>query len=95
MPHWEVHSFQLNIDEGDSAVHLLVDRQADPKNIDKAVLVDGGKVYGADCIFNFRAILNKADSGYTQGRGRRFREFDAIVISHWDSDHCEGIVQAL
>ncbi|KAG8533528.1 uncharacterized protein KY384_001268 [Bacidia gigantensis] len=95
MPHWEVHSFQLNIDEGDCAVHLLVDEKQSPKNIDKAVLIDGGKAYGAACILDFRTIMSRIDSDYSQGTNDYFRTFDAIVISHWDSDHREGIVQVL
>ena len=95
MPLWEVHSFQLNIDEGDCAVHLLVDRNVTPKDIKKAVLIDGGKEYGSECIWEFRYILGKKDSGYSQGTGSMFRHFDAIVITHWDSDHRAGIVKAL
>lgn len=94
---WEVHSYQLNIDEGDSAVHLLVDGKTrpEPKNIEKAVLVDGGKTYGGECIMNFRKILSRKGSGYQQLETKPFTNFDAIVITHWDSDHREGIVAAL
>jgi hypothetical protein len=93
MPHYSVQSFHLNIDEGDSAVHLLL-TDDDPKNIVSAVLVDGGREVGAEVIVGLRTMLQRAITVYLQN-GNPFTAFDTIVLSHWDGDHKRGIMRML
>ncbi|KAF3920981.1 hypothetical protein ABW20_dc0103144 [Dactylellina cionopaga] len=92
---YRVHSFHLNINEGDSAVHLLVDGTDEDENqwkILKAVLIDGGRPKFAYVIRDFRYYVNnQLNTKYIGG----FQSFDAIVITHWDGDHYQGVLSLL
>ncbi|KAK3313354.1 hypothetical protein B0H66DRAFT_522319 [Apodospora peruviana] len=87
---WEVHSHHLNINEGDCAVHLVV---ASPNNngtynINKAVLIDGGRSEGADHIKSFVHLCR--NNQYIR-YGGTFQFFHSVVVTHWDGDHKDGL----
>ncbi|KAL8692916.1 MAG: hypothetical protein Q9218_002142 [Villophora microphyllina] len=94
-----VHSHHINIDVGDSAIHLLVDDSAAKDNsndvadqpvIHNAVLIDGGRTTGLEAI---KSCIERIESSYTfwptKTAGKL--KFDAIMITHWDFDHWGGV----
>jgi hypothetical protein len=92
---WRVHTWQLNIGVGDSAIHLLVDErdslggQRKPE-VQRAVLIDGGeKMTSSEKIRNAITMIER-QYDFPVGANGQLR-FDSIVITHWDSDHYEGI----
>lgn len=93
-PHFVVHSFHININVGDCAIHLLVDdniSSTQPKPIVyKAVLIDGGLPH--------RPVLSKITDTITElenryipdpaghfGLNERWLRFDAIIVTHFVS----------
>ncbi|KAK6499507.1 hypothetical protein TWF506_004137 [Arthrobotrys conoides] len=95
---YRVHSFHLNINEGDSAIHILVQHVGigtkDAVSVIKsAVLVDGGRESYADNIPQCWRMINQS-LGYEPSHDES-PYFDAIVITHWDGDHYRGVIQAI
>ncbi|KAK5653833.1 hypothetical protein OQA88_7993 [Cercophora sp. LCS_1] len=86
---YEVHSYHLNIDTGDCAIHVLVTTAANElPTVQRAILIDGGlDNYGAWWINYFRAHVGSRYKDNTS------LKFDGIVITHWDSDHFSGITK--
>ncbi|KAF3098998.1 hypothetical protein TWF706_006583 [Orbilia oligospora] len=96
---YRVHSFHLNINEGDSAIHVLAqhivsdsDSSEKISAIKSAVLVDGGRESYADNIPQCWRMINSS-LGYESAGADPY--FDAIVITHWDGDHYRGVIQAI
>ncbi|KAF2465819.1 uncharacterized protein BDR25DRAFT_378525 [Lindgomyces ingoldianus] len=91
----KVHSWHININAGDSAIHLLVNEGTTPKpTILGCVLIDGGK--GAnEKIKTIKDVIAKIEKDYTLPAGDLNLKFDSIVITHWDVDHWEGVVNLL
>lgn len=90
MAPYEVHTYHLNIDTGDSAVYLLVSFDGKVNTIHRSVLIDGGLGnYGGTTITAFLAKLRR--SKYKAKSNREVGKFDAIIITHWDADHYGGI----
>ena len=86
MTHYEVYSYHLNIDTGDSAVHLLVWVDGNVSTIHRSVLIDGGLGdYGESTITAIQAKLRR--SKYKAKPNREVGKLDAIIITHWDADH--------
>jgi hypothetical protein len=88
---YEVHSYHLNIDSGDSAIHALVTRATNGNVTPKSfVLVDGGfNNYGGWWIEYYLKCLKNI----YYPNSNDVVQFDAIVITHWDADHCGGIIE--
>ncbi|KAF5648088.1 hypothetical protein F52700_1303 [Fusarium sp. NRRL 52700] len=83
---WQVDSWHLNIDAGDSAIHVLVENVNAKLVPTKVVLVDGGfKNYGGFWIKKIRGRL-KDYYGLPEDI-----KFDGLVITHFDGDHVGGI----
>ncbi|KAI8722382.1 hypothetical protein NCS52_00381900 [Fusarium sp. LHS14.1] len=82
---YDVLSFFINVGAGDSAIHIL--RQRNTENVEAAVLIDGGRSTSQRCIegaiHTIRAALN-----------RNF-QFTSIVVTHWDEDHYAGLMHML
>ncbi|KAK1750461.1 hypothetical protein QBC47DRAFT_438803 [Echria macrotheca] len=91
-PKWKVDNWQIPVPVGDCSVHLLVD-VSDPANpqIKKAFIMDGGKSAGGvtaeDQIVLALAAIDKQYSKQTDWK------FDAWVVTHWDKDHYDGVLQ--
>jgi hypothetical protein len=86
-----IRTYQVPVPIGDCSVHLLVD----PKGrVEKAIAMDGGTNSGSgpsayDRIAQaLKEIKSKLGSAW-DGR------FDAWVVTHWDADHYEGMVEYL
>ena len=91
-----VHSYHINVDHGDSAIHLLINTTANPNPVLKAVLIDGGKPnHAADIRKIIRQIRSSTRYDFSaQGSDPTHLDtmsFDSIVITHWDIDHWGGI----
>ena len=88
MDHYEVHSYHLNINTGDSAVHILVGvNSSGQKEIEELILIDGGfSDIGERNISEFLSCLGR--SNYKKPVKLTF---DTIIITHWDQDHFRGI----
>lgn len=82
---YDVLSYFINVGAGDSAIHIL--RQRKTKEVEAAVLIDGGRStsasFVAGAIASIRAELNSKFS------------FTSIVVTHWDLDHFEGLMKLL
>ncbi|KAL9100238.1 MAG: hypothetical protein Q9163_004365 [Psora crenata] len=91
---YQVRSFHLNIDEGDSAVHyrLLQDANDEENNmVDRAVMVDGGLgIIGKTAVQGFLKQICTSDQIRCQAP-RKQRQMDAFVVTHWDKDHVAGL----
>jgi hypothetical protein len=89
-----VHSFHINIDIGDAAIHLLVDDTTRPKpTVYSAVYVDGG-LTGATTYQKTAGIIREIEEVYTPALGSHFDyvgpvadnvwlRFDAIIVTHF------------
>ncbi|KAF2737785.1 hypothetical protein EJ04DRAFT_86896 [Polyplosphaeria fusca] len=89
----KVHSFHVNIDVGDCAIHLLVDQAAKPRpQIRKAVLIDGGKASKVQAIKN---VIAEIEARYQVPVGDANLKFDSVIMTHWDIDHWEGVMELL
>jgi hypothetical protein len=92
---WRVHTWQLNIGVGDSAIHLLVDEKDSLGGMQKpvvqrAVLIDGGEnMTSGEKIANAITMIERQYAFPVSANGQL--RFDSIVITHWDSDHYQGI----
>ena len=93
MAGYEIRSFHLNIDEGDSAVHYRSQTNAasNISTVEHAVLIDGGlRSSGQAAIAGFfKAIENSTELQPSQNR--TLQQMDAIVVTHWDQDHVAGL----
>jgi hypothetical protein len=89
-----VHSYHINVDHGDSAIHLLV-TNATPHQILSAVLIDGARPgHEADICRVIRHIRQSRQYDCSLQRNDddlQTMRFDSIVVTHWDIDHWGGI----
>ena len=87
-PKYVIDYRQVNIGVGDCEIILLVkDAQDTIPTIMKAVLVDGGKG-GRIPVSNIRQVFTRIKEDYTIAKF----QLDAIVITHWDTDHYTGVL---
>ncbi|KAL0631498.1 hypothetical protein Q9L58_009635 [Maublancomyces gigas] len=86
-----VTSYHINIGTGDSAIHVLENQTTgkDPKGYLHAVLVDGGLQAASTVLKSAIELISK---NYLKDG---VIKFDAIVVTHWDTDHYQGIVKLL
>lgn len=78
----KVHSWHINIDVGDGAIHLLINEAATPKpQILKAVLIDAGLAKNVEAVTNAIVEIQKA---YALPAGDTNLKFDSVIITHWD-----------
>jgi len=111
---WGVNSYHININVGDSAIHILYSRPANDlgtKTVESAVLIDGGKdgsggwkpesLTSASPNKNIYSTIKDIEDEMvcqdTRGGGgwlgnRRRLQFNAIVVTHWDADHSDGLM---
>lgn len=89
-----VDSVHINVGQGDSAVHLLVDTTDVSKDpvILRATLIDGGKGDGFQKIKDSITMLM---TRYQLPVGVTNLQFDSIVLTHWDLDHYKGVLDLL
>ena len=97
-PKWVVRSVHINIGTGDSAAHYLVDvapaADGSPRRVvESSVLIDGGHAAnGSEAVARFLQGLSGTNV-YARRDGLPISAFDTIVVTHWDSDHVDGIVE--
>lgn len=90
-PALNVVSYHINVAAGDSAIHVLEGPKSDTDTTiicHHAVLIDGGRQCSATGT-PLQATIAKLQTHYG------VFQFDAIVITHWDTDHFAGIVNLL
>lgn len=86
MSTYSVRSYHLNIDEGDSAIHYLLSGNS----ISRCVLIDGGLgYYGPKVVASF--LNNNAVKSLKRSDSHPKSSFDAVVVTHWDNDHAQGL----
>ncbi|KAL7715215.1 DNA internalization-related competence protein ComEC/Rec2 [Entamoeba marina] len=78
---WRVEHTQINVEQGDSSLILI----KNGNNTVKSILIDCGQEnaekYGKNVPHHlYNTLQNKI----------RGKQLDAIIITHWDSDHCGG-----
>ncbi|KAI1161146.1 hypothetical protein F5B18DRAFT_674876 [Nemania serpens] len=86
MTDYAIDSYFLNVENGDSAVHVLYSNTGGLFKFEAAVLIDGGQARFADPVHQF--LVDLRDTYY------EFR-LTAVVITHWDNDHYGGIMTSL
>ena len=101
-----VDSFHINVQQGDSAIHLLVKydpNKPDVRTVQKAILIDGGKG-GTELTANIHKTLLEIPNLKTgvrwvvpgqSAKSKSSLKLDAIIITHWDLDHCVGLATLL
>ena len=95
-PKWDVHSYHYSVGAGDAAIHLLVDASVSPPRVQGAVLLDGGRVVGFPILKEgIRRLSSQYDCGTDSAGQPSPLQFNSIVISHWDDDHCGGIIKLI
>lgn len=100
---YDVDSYHINVEMGDGAIHLLIQRRnargalLAPPRILGAVLVDGGHNRHQGFLHVDATLAHIQAAGYADSNGVAITtlQFDAIVITHWDVDHWYGIVRLL
>ena len=92
---YQVKSFHLNIDDGDCAFHYRFKSKTNAKvcTVDRAVLVDGGREREVDRMIEFFEALERRKDVFKCPAGRTIRQMDAVIVSHWDGDHVDGLIQ--
>lgn len=97
MSNYGVDSFHINVGAGDAAIHLLLELNKDGKpkhTIAKTIIVDGGKSKAGEINPNITKTIEGITTRYIPPKKDKLI-FDAVVVSHWDADHFEGIVTML
>jgi len=96
---YEVHSIHINVGQGDSAIHLLVQPvpgEPGRYKVEGACLIDGGDKGNGNRIKDAIAyIKHKYDVGNYEVVGTDKMCFDSVVITHWDMDHYTGIEELI
>lgn len=88
---YRVDSLHINVEHGDCALHLLVSMGLNSRKIVRAVLIDGGKGSKNNMqALHDTLLFASASSRYTD---HSIIQLDAIIVTHWDTDHYLGIVQ--
>ncbi|ELP92218.1 hypothetical protein EIN_117920 [Entamoeba invadens IP1] len=78
---WKVDYKLLDVQQGDSAIVIIKKKTEEEWVIDKVILIDcGDKGQGYTVAEELDKIV-----------GNRY--LDALIITHWDSDHCGGLFQ--
>lgn len=96
----QIHSFHINVGNGDGAIHLLV-KKGDPDNnvkhsVQRALLIDGGKPAAVDRIKRAIAYINDVYEVTKQdATTAQTLRFDGIVVTKWAVDHSAGILKLL
>ena len=101
----EIHSYHINVFNGDAAIHLLVEpgQTAAGKDdtskgkVKRAILVDGGKPAAADQIKKAIKFIGTAYDVTAQDNaaGATSLKFDGIVVTRWALDHSAGILSLI
>lgn len=92
-----VDSYHINIGTGDAAVHVLVEINYDAAGDEiakfwvDAILVDTGYYEGhADGVTtHLNEMIDGLNSNYANKESIKVSH---IVLTHWDEDHCSGLV---
>lgn len=92
---FEVHSYHINVDVGDCAIHVLASAPASgstkPTPV-SAVLIDAGyKRHGGFWLDHFCKDYLNDKYAWVGGSVK----FDSVVVTHWDGDHYGGILDLL
>ncbi|KAL7276584.1 hypothetical protein RUND412_000426 [Rhizina undulata] len=94
MTEYGVDSLHIAVGPGDCAIHLLVENPSAPKpKILRAILIDGGE-NRTNVVPNIKRTMDQIKEKYTVDP-KNGLTFDSIIITHWDSDHYEGVVKLI
>ncbi|KAJ1325862.1 endoribonuclease LACTB2 [Microdochium nivale] len=99
---WQVHSYYIGVGVvGDSATHLLINKPASggAASVEYALLVDGGESGGKVRLASTIKHIEQSTSLYNlsplSSDADRKLKFSAVVITHWDTDHWQGVLFAM
>jgi beta-lactamase superfamily II metal-dependent hydrolase len=89
-----VDVYQLNVGAGDAAIYVQF--RTSTKTLLSAVLVDGGDKQGNIAYFSPWAQIERTMEQIKQDyKLTTPLKFNAIVATHWDSDHTKGLVELI
>lgn len=89
---WQVHSYQVPVPLGDCSFHFLVDTSNSKRDINTAILVDGGRDHDAAAKV-IRDTVVTLTPNYTWHGMEGFLGFDWWLVTHWDNDHYAGALK--
>lgn len=102
MAAFRADSFHVNIDTGDGAIHILSTpgdtASFGKRKVKSAIFIDGGKTENRNkARRNIITTVEDIERGFycqgtDRGGGVRTLVFNAFMISHWDADHCDGVL---
>jgi hypothetical protein len=96
MSQYLVHSYHINVGVGDAALHLLVEASGSSgtsrPRVLRAVMLDAGD-NTRDAPDNVKTTITDLESRYVWDQGSP--KLDAVIITHWDSDHYKGLPKIL
>lgn len=95
MAEYGIDSFHIAVGQGDAAIHLLIEVPADPTvkpTVISATLIDGGPEMGRG-LRSIQTTMKIIAKKYELGAKGLL--FDSIVITHWDEDHYQGVVELI
>lgn len=93
-PQWLVDYYQLNASishKGDAAIAALIRRDGDTDKltVQSLILIDGGN--GIETAALIVTTLGRIKAKYAMTTVK----LDAIILSHWDTDHFKGVLAFL
>ena len=100
--HYRVDSFHVNIEAGDAAIHILSSGPGTTKKrvVQRAIFIDGGTSHNhrpRQNVFTTIAFIEYVFQcqGELNTNGLPSLIFDAFIVTHWDADHFEGVLEYL
>ncbi|KAF5621335.1 uncharacterized protein FTJAE_11364 [Fusarium tjaetaba] len=87
MANYAVDSYFIDVQNGDSALHVLRHINGNQFTSQAAVLVDGGRAIYADSVLKWIQ--------FARAQYHNSLLITSIVITHWDDDHYGGIMELL
>jgi len=98
---YDVHSYHINVGAGDAAIHLLIKYEGGAfdghtyvggtTTVLKAVMIDAGDLRH-NVPDNVAATMTKLSTDYSIAGGLKL---DAVIVTHWDSDHYKNLIQLI
>jgi hypothetical protein len=102
MSFYRVDSFHISVGAGDAAIHILSigdGTSSNKRKVVKAIMIDGGQFTNPKKFTTMNDTIADIEKDYecqaTDNQNKTYLKFDAFVITHYDADHCNGVIAFL